>query len=269
MVLVHEKMLEYEPMVQHFQSKQDLTWKRLTEESVKSSFSKQIKSTVEDPAIPEDVEAKRYRQHLNRFLHTKRKLDDEPLAPTIDEPEYRRNIKPKETKKKTKRKKKRKTVVEPKAKRTSKRISRKPQQYADIDWQTWLTMESVYYETGKPGSFGGIRALVRYGVRPVKKVKGWLEAQDIYRLHKPIVKNFPRRKTFAKGINYLFQADLADMQNLASYNDGHSYILTCIDLFSRFKFVVPITEKRWRSRSRRFQRNAFRTCCRRIAGLIF
>jgi hypothetical protein len=134
MVLVDEKMLEYKPMVQHFQSKQDLTWIRPTEESVKSSFSKQMKSTIDDHAIPEDVKAKRYRQHLNRFLHTKRKLDYEPLAPTIEE---LLGIKPEETKKMTKRKKKRKTVVDTKAKRTSKRISRKPQRYADIDLQTW------------------------------------------------------------------------------------------------------------------------------------
>jgi transposase InsO family protein len=105
-------------------------------------------------------------------------------------------------------------------------------------------MESVYYETGKPGSFGGVRALARYGGMPVKKVKGWLETQDTYTLHKPIVKNFPRRKTFAKGINDLFQADLADMRNLASHNDGYSYILTCIDVFSRFGFAVPIRDKR-------------------------
>jgi hypothetical protein len=96
MVLVDEKMLEYKPIVQHFQSKQDLTWKRPTEESVKSSFNKQMKSTTDNPAIPEDVKAKRYRQHLNRFLHTKRKLDYEPLAPTIDE---LLDIKPEETKK--------------------------------------------------------------------------------------------------------------------------------------------------------------------------
>jgi transposase InsO family protein len=105
-------------------------------------------------------------------------------------------------------------------------------------------MESVYYETGKPGSFGCVRALARYGGMPVKKVKGWLETQDTYTLHKPIVKNFPRRKTFAKGINDLFQADLADMRNLASHNDGYSYILTCIDVFSRFGFAVPIRDKR-------------------------
>jgi hypothetical protein len=93
-----------------------------------------MKSAIVNPAISKDVKVKRYRQHLNRFLHAKRKLDDELLAPTIDE---LLDIKPGETKKKTKRKKKRKTVVDTKAKRTSKQISRKPRRYADINWQTW------------------------------------------------------------------------------------------------------------------------------------
>lgn len=105
-------------------------------------------------------------------------------------------------------------------------------------------MESVYYEAGKPGSYGGVRPLARYGGMPVKAVRGWLETQDPYTLHKPVVKKFPRRKTFAKGIDDLFQADLADMRNLASYNGGHSYILTCIDVFSRYAFAVPVKDKR-------------------------
>ena len=99
----------------------------------------------------------------------------------------------------------------------------------------------MYYEASKPGSYGGVRPLARYGGMPVKTFKGWLETQDTYTLHKPITKKFPRRKTFAKGIDDLFQADLADM---TSYNDGHSYILTCIDVFSRYAFAVPIKDKR-------------------------
>jgi hypothetical protein len=131
MVLVHEEMLEYELMVQHFQIKQDLTCKWPTKESVKSSFSKQMKSTINGPAAPEDVEAKCYRQHPNRFLHTKRELDDEPLAPSIDE---LLDIKTEEKDKKEAEKEDGRRYT--KAKRTSKQISRKPQRYPDISWQT-------------------------------------------------------------------------------------------------------------------------------------
>jgi hypothetical protein len=97
MVLVDEKMLEYQPMLQHFQTKQDLSWKRPTEQSVKSSLSKAMKTVLADPTEPEDVKAKRHRQHLTRFLQTKRKLVEEPpvgdikaddlidFGPTVDE----------------------------------------------------------------------------------------------------------------------------------------------------------------------------------------
>jgi transposase InsO family protein len=105
-------------------------------------------------------------------------------------------------------------------------------------------MESVYYEASEPGSYGGVRPLARYGGMPVKSVRGWLESQDPYTLHKPVTKRFQRRKTFAKGINDLFQADLADMRNLTSSNDGYAYILTCIDVFSRYAFAVAVKDKR-------------------------
>jgi transposase InsO family protein len=65
-----------------------------------------------------------------------------------------------------------------------------------------------------------------------------------YTLHKPIAKKFPRRKTFAKGIDDIFSGRFADMRNFASYNDGFSYILTCIDVFSRYAFAIPIKDKR-------------------------
>jgi hypothetical protein len=124
MVLVDEKMLEHQPMLQHFQTKQDLSWERPTEQSVKSSLRS------DDPTEPEDVKAKRHRQHLTRFLQTKRKLAEEPPAgdikaddlidfgPTVDE---LLDIKT-DTKKKS---------------RKSKRAKKKPECYADIEWDRW------------------------------------------------------------------------------------------------------------------------------------
>jgi len=71
-------------------------------------------------------------------------------------------------------------------------------------------MENVYYDPLNPGSFGGFIPLVRQ--TRSNTVKKWLPSQDAYTLHKPARRYFPRRKTFAKGIDDLFQADLADMQ---------------------------------------------------------
>jgi hypothetical protein len=105
-------------------------------------------------------------------------------------------------------------------------------------------MESVYYEAGEPGSYGGIGALARYSGSPIKAASKWLETQDVYTLHRPAAKKFLRRKTFAKRIDDIFQADFADMRNFASYNDGFSYILTGIDVFSRYAFAIPVKDKR-------------------------
>jgi hypothetical protein len=79
-----------------------------------------------------------------------------------------------------------------------------------------------------PGSYGGVRALARYSGSPVSVAGRWLDKQDPYTLHKPTVKRCLRRKTFAKTINDVFQANLADMRNLASFNDGYSYIRIAI-----------------------------------------
>ena len=73
MVLVDEKLLDYQPMLQHFQTKQET---RPTEQVVKTSINEHIRSTLDDPSVPEDVKAKHYSKQLNRYLNTKRKVPD-------------------------------------------------------------------------------------------------------------------------------------------------------------------------------------------------
>jgi hypothetical protein len=52
-----------------------------------------------------------------------------------------------------------------------------------------------------------------------------------------------------------FQADLADMQNLARYNDNFRYLLTCICVFSKFAFAIPVKDKRGTSIAAAFREN--------------
>ena len=62
-------------------------------------------------------------------------------------------------------------------------------------------------------------------------------------MHKPTRIRFKRRRTFAFGINHLFQADLVDLPQLASHNDNYRYLLTCIDVFSRYAWAIPLKNK--------------------------
>jgi hypothetical protein len=65
-------------------------------------------------------------------------------------------------------------------------------------------LNTVYFNANNPGSFGGVQSLARHVPTSINKSKNWLLTQDAYTLHKPIRRIFPRRKTFAKGINDVF-----------------------------------------------------------------
>ena len=63
-------------------------------------------------------------------------------------------------------------------------------------------------------------------------------------LHKPKVKNYPRRKIIVNHINKIFAADLVEMQKFAKMNKGYRYLLTCIDIFSKYSWVILLKTKR-------------------------
>lgn len=120
---------------------------------------------------------------------------------------------------------------------------------------------NIYYKPREAGSFGGVEALVRaYKLKQNnthkkkwntsqlrKKVKNWLAEQDVYTLHKPVIRRFKRSRVVVGGIDDQWQADLVDLSKLAKYNDGYKYLLTCIDVFSKFAWAVPLKDKTGKS----------------------
>jgi len=62
-------------------------------------------------------------------------------------------------------------------------------------------------------------------------------------LHKPARKTFTRRKVVVKGFDNHWQCDLIDMQKYSKYNKGYKYILTVIDVFSKFAWMKPLKNK--------------------------
>ena len=67
--------------------------------------------------------------------------------------------------------------------------------------------------------------------------------QDTYTLHKPIRHHFRRNRVIVGGIDHQWQMDLADMQSMQKFNDGYRYLLVCIDVFSKYAWVVPLKNK--------------------------
>ena len=113
-------------------------------------------------------------------------------------------------------------------------------------------MESTYYNLLAPASYGGLSKYKPKG-NTKKQVREWLQSQDTCTLHKPTRRRFPRRRVVVYGIDHQWQADLVDLAKLSSYNKGFKYLLTCIDVLSRYALVVPLTDKTGKTLQYAFQ----------------
>lgn len=67
--------------------------------------------------------------------------------------------------------------------------------------------------------------------------------QTIQELHRSARKNYSRRRTLMFGIDDTYQIDLVEMIPYAKENKGFKYILTVIDIFSKFAWALPIHSK--------------------------
>ena len=72
-------------------------------------------------------------------------------------------------------------------------------------------------------------------------------------LHKPIIKNFEKRKVHAAFKDNIWGADLADMQLLSRHNKGIRFLLCDIDIFSKYAWVVLLKDKKGISIVKAFQ----------------
>ena len=88
-----------------------------------------------------------------------------------------------------------------------------------------------------------IKAKGDFGLgHPVKKyIKFTNElAEEVY---KPVTRNFQRMRVNVNSIDEIWAADLIDMQAFSNDNNGIKYLLTAIDIFSKFVWIIPIKLK--------------------------
>lgn len=67
--------------------------------------------------------------------------------------------------------------------------------------------------------------------------------QIVNEIHRPAYINFRRRKVDMIGIGDTYEVDLVEMIPHAKINRNFKYILTCIDIFSKLAFAIPIKNK--------------------------
>src|SRR6266481_5750261 len=109
-------------------------------------------------------------------------------------------------------------------------------------------LKQIYFDPASAGSYGGVDRLLKEALKIKKtiklsEVKDFLKSNDAYTTHRDIKRKFTRQSTIVSGIDAQWQADLVVMPNIAQYNDGYVYILTVIDVFSKYAWAVPLKRK--------------------------
>ena len=111
-------------------------------------------------------------------------------------------------------------------------------------------LRKTYLNPDHAVGFAGAKPLVDVarvkGVKPSTTQK-WLESQLAYTLHKPAGRRFKRNRVFVNGKDEQWQADLVDVQALKKDNDGYRFLLTVIDVLSKYAWVVPLKDKTGKS----------------------
>jgi len=102
-----------------------------------------------------------------------------------------------------------------------------------------------YFQPKNPGSFAGIDKFRRglEGKQNVEEIKTFLKSKDAYTLHFPVRHRFPRRRIIVSSRDQMWEADLLFMTDLKEANSGWAYILTCIDVLSKFGFCEKLKTK--------------------------
>lgn len=110
------------------------------------------------------------------------------------------------------------------------------------------TLRLIYYDPKSEGGFSSIDKL--YATAKLKDphvsrkdVRNWLASELTYSLHAPTQTNFGRNRCVVEHVDEQWQADLVDMSSVKKSNNNVSFILTVIDMFSKYAFTVPLKNK--------------------------
>lgn len=108
-------------------------------------------------------------------------------------------------------------------------------------------LRNIYYDKSSPAGYASAEKLYKEAKKhtkvTLKDVKKFLEGQLTFSLHKNARRKWLRKRVMIDHVDECMQADLVDLQMYSKDNDSYKYILTAIDLLSKFAFAIPIKSK--------------------------
>ena len=110
------------------------------------------------------------------------------------------------------------------------------------------TINKLFYDPSRLSVFSTLRKLRLATATGAKKksvevIKAWLEKQDGCTLHRPVRKRFARNPYTGNNVMDVWKSDLLGIQTYAKFNDNYRYILSVIDVFSKYLHMIPIKTK--------------------------
>lgn len=131
-------------------------------------------------------------------------------------------------------------------------------------------LHKIYYDPKNTASFSSANNLYKSAKDKLpeiteKRTRDWLKSQITYTLHKPIIKKFRRNSIVVEFPDEQWQADLVDLSKYSSENKGYKYILTAIDIFSKYVWTRSLKTKAGEEVSKAFE-SIFKTgrVCRKL-----
>jgi len=106
----------------------------------------------------------------------------------------------------------------------------------------------LYFNPEFPASLSSLGKFYTEAKKVIKNLKRsdlkrWAQQSPTYTIHKSARKNFNRERIMTMYIDYLWEIDLVDVARLKEFNDGYTFLLVCIDSFSKYAWVRPLKRK--------------------------
>ena len=97
----------------------------------------------------------------------------------------------------------------------------------------------VYKFFNKKTKGSGITLANKFAIKPIPQNEQLAEE-----LHKTIIRKLKKREVYSAFKEYIWAADLADMQLISKFNKGFRFLLCVIDIYSKYTWVVPLKDKK-------------------------
>ena len=106
----------------------------------------------------------------------------------------------------------------------------------------------LYYDPSFPVSFSSLGKFYKEARKVIKHLskhdlKKWSIKSNTYTIHKSARKKFHRERMYTSRIDYLWEIDLVDVSRLKEFNDGYTFLLVCIDTFSKYVWIRALKKK--------------------------